>query len=1059
MNKHFFSRKTLPVFLLSGMMCSVPIFEARAEKPEMNIVQQAKVKISGTVLDETGLTVPGAAILIQGSTQGVTTDLDGKFTIEVKSGSKLEFSYVGYETQVITISSPNTSLVIKLIPQRNELDEVTVVAFAKQKKESVIASVSTIKPAELKVPSSNLTTALAGRLSGLVAYQRSGEPGQDDANFFVRGVTTLSYASSPLILIDGVEMSSYDLARLQPDDIASFSIMKDATATALYGARGGNGVILVTTKEGKEGAASISVRYETSMSMATDNIDLVDPITYMKMNNEAALTRDKMAVLPYSMEHIEAAMAGKNKLVYPTMDWRNALLKKSTTNHRVNFNLSGGGKVARYYVAGTFNQDNGLLKVDKRNKFNNNIDLKNYLLRTNVNINVTKSTEVIARMHGSFSDYSGPLDGGSSIYNKIMRTDPAAYPAYYEPDVNNEFTQHILFGNMDDGQYINPYADLVKGYKEYSKTTMMTQFEIKQKLDFITKGLNLRGLFSTKRYSYYEVSRSYNPFYYNIESYDKRNDVYTLNCINPKGGTEYLNYSPNENKTVEATTYGELAIDYNREFGIHGVSGLLVGTLRNSQTGGASTLTASLPHRNAGLSGRFTYSFDKRYFAEFNFGYNGSERFAENERFGFFPSFGVGYIVSNEKFFPDSWKKGLNMLKLKATYGIVGNDAIGESDHRFFYLSEVNMDDKNAGYTWGEEYGYTVEGITIKKYPNALITWEKSKKMNIGLEARLFDMIDLNVDYYTDERNNILQTREYMPIDMGLVATPKSNIGIARGSGIDASADISKSITKDWWFTGRINFTYATTEWVHFEEVDRSQNPWLTKKGTSLHAAWGLIAERLFVDDEEVANSPKQTFGTYGAGDIKYKDINNDGVIDFYDRVEIGYPTRPEIIYGFGFSTGYKGLDFSCFFQGMGRESFFIDANKTAPFIDTDGNGKINSKNQMMQAYADSHWSEENRDIYALWPRLSTVSMSNNTQQSTWWMRDGSFLRLKSLEIGYTLPKNWLKKIYARNVRVYASGTNLLTFSKFKLWDPEMAGSGLNYPTQRVINAGIQVQF
>ena len=1026
------------------------------------IQQPQKKEVKGKVTDEQGLALPGATITIEGTTRGVITDNDGTFRLEVVPGNKLVISFIGFTNQVITYTG-QTDIKVNLKDKSLELDNVTVVAFAKQKKESVLASISTIDTRELKIPSSNLTTALAGRIAGLISYQRSGEPGADDASFFVRGVTSFSYARGPMILIDGVEMTSADLARMQPDDIASFSIMKDATATALYGARGANGVILVTTKEGQEGPAKISVRYETSISQPTQDIQMADPITYMNLNNEAVLTRNKLGVAPYSLEKIEKTMAGSNPLVYPANDWRSLLIKDNTLNHRLNFNLSGGGKIARYYIAGTFNQDNGILKVDKKNNFNNNIDLKRYLLHSNVNINVTNTTEVIARLHGTFDDYSGPLDSGTDLYKKILRSDPVSFPAYYQPDVNTQNTRHILFGNFDTGNYINPYADMVKGYKEYTKTTILAQFEVKQNLDFITNGLKARALFSTTRYSFFDLSRSYNPFYYAVDTYDKMTNEYLLKRLNPTTGTEYLNYAPGA-KNITSSSYGELVFNYDKSYGKnHNVSGLLVFTARNSLNANAETLSLSLPERNMGISGRLTYNYNTRYFAEFNFGYNGSERFAKNERFGFFPSAGLGWILSNEKFWGDNLKKTITMLKLKGTYGLVGNDAIGDQSKRFFYLSEVNMNNSNYGYTFGDTFGYTVNGISISQYPNEFITWEKSTKMNLGVEAKLFDLMNINAEYYTEERTGILMARSFIPATMGLMATPQSNLGVARASGVDVSLDVQKSFSKDFWLSSRVNFTYSTSKYVKYEDVNRSLTPWLSRIGQPISQQWGYIAERLFVDDNEVANSPTQ-FGVYGAGDIKYRDINDDGIINTDDQVPIGYPTEPNLIYGFGFSTGYKGFDFSCFFQGLGRETFWIDANRTAPFIDsqTDDERKKDpriSKNALLKAYADNHWSEDNRNIYALWPRLSDKAVSNNTQRSTWFMRDGSFLRLKSTEFGYTLPKNLLARAYIKNCRVYFSGTNLLTFSKFKLWDPEMAGNGLAYPVQQVYNFGVQLSF
>lgn len=1059
MKKHAFYCKTLPAILLSGIICSAPFSEIRAEKTGMDIVQQQTVKITGTVFDETGETVPGAAILIQGSTQGVTTDLDGKFTIEVKPGSSLVISYLGMEDQIIPIGEER-NLVIRLKPQANELDEVTVVAFAKQKKESVISSVSTIKPSGLKVPSSNLTTAFAGRMSGVIAYQTSGEPGKDDASFFIRGVTTFGYAASPLILIDNVEMTSADLSRLNVDDIESFSIMKDATATALYGARGANGVILVTTKEGREGKASVNIRMENSISTPARTIDLADPITYMKLHNEAVKTRDPLGVLPYSQSKINNTAKNLNPYIYPATDWYSEMFKDYTMNQRITANISGGGKVSRYYIAASFYNDNGVLNVDKQNNFNSNISLKKYSIRSNINIDLTKTTEAIIRVNGSFDDYRGPIDGGDALYNKVMRTNPVLFPKTYPNTGEYANNTHSMFGNYGNGTYINPYADLVKGYKDYHRSSIVVQGELKQNLDFITKGLNIRGLISTTRYVYSDVSRYYNPYYYTIGSSNPKDGTYTLLQLNPDDGTEYLNYKEGS-KDVTTTNYMEIAANYNREFGSHGVSGLLVFTRRTQQYSNAGDLQKSLPYKNQGLSGRFTYSFDKRYFAEFNFGFNGSERFADNERYGFFPSFGLGYMVSNEEF----WKpleKTVNKLKFKFTYGLVGNDAIGDSNDRFFYLSNVNMNDGDKGQDFGSNWGNSINGITVTRYANELITWEKAKKMNIGIELGLFDKLDVQADFFYEKRNSILMTRSYIPTTMGLTADVRANVGAASGKGIDLSMDYSHSITKDFWITGRANFTYATSKYEKIEEPNYIGvgTPWRSKKGQKLSQEWGYIAERLFVDEADIANSPTQNFGSkVMAGDIKYKDIDGDDQITETDKVPIGYPTTPEITYGFGLSTGYKDWDFSVFFQGNARSSFWINPNAISPFIDTDDNSDVSSQNALLQVIADDHWSENNRNIYAFWPRLSNASVENNTQNSTWWMQDGTFMRLKSLEVGYTLPKELTRKFHLGNVRIYLSGTNLLTFSKFKLWDPEMGGNGLGYPIQRVYNIGLNVNF
>ena len=1003
--------------------------------------------------------MPGATVSVEGSTRGVMTDLDGSFELTgVKPTDKLKFECLGKETQVLQVGTM-TNFVVKLKNAANELDEVTVVAFGKQRKESVIGSISTVDVKTLKVPSSNLTTALAGNVAGVIAYQRTGEPGQDNADFFVRGITTFGANTSPLILIDNIELTSTDLARLQPDDIESFSIMKDATATALYGARGANGVIFVTTKRGQEGPAKIFARVETSISAPTDVVELADPVTYMKSYNEAISTRDPLGELMYTYDKIEqTGKPGANRLIYPANDWYDMLFKDFATSYRANVSARGGGKVATYYVSGAYTEDTGVLKVDKRNSFNNNIDDKNYTLRSNVDINVTPTTKLAVRLTGNFRDYQGPLNGGSDVYRQVMHSDPVLFPAYYPVDDEHVGIQHIMFGNYEDGSYINPYANLVKGYKNYQRSQMIAAVQLEQDLKFITKGLSFMTLFNLTRLSEFTVNRQFNPYWYRLDRYDSYTGEYHVNRIN-ENGTDYLTYSES-GKTVKNTMYSETRLNYNRSFGKHDVTGLLVFTASESLTANAGSLQLSLPSRNAGLSGRFTYGYDKRYFVEYNFGYNGSERFHKSHRWGFFPSAGLAWMMSNEKWFKPLTKVVSN-LKLRYSYGLVGNDNIGSSSNRFYYLSEMSMNNSGLGATFGETRNVSYNGIGVVRYANEAITWEKSYKSNYALELGLFKKLDIIAEYFTEHRTDIFMQRADIPNTMGLQAAVYGNIGQARSKGIDIQADYKQAWASGLWASARANFTYSTGKYDVYEEPTYPES-YRQHAGRSIRQTWGYIAERLFVDDEDAANSPSQAaFGSqYGGGDIKYTDVNGDGVITNADMVPIGYPTSPEIIYGFGVSLGHKGFDFSVFFQGLGRESFWIDAtsaystkyNKygTAPFVN---NG------QLLKAYSDSHWSEDNRDIYALYPRYSAYENHNNTQVSTWWMRDGSFVRLKQMEFGYTLPQKLTNKIHIDNLRVYFQGNNLLCWSKFKLWDPELAGEGFNYPIQRTFNIGVNVTF
>ena len=795
---------------------------------------------------------------------------------------------------------------------------------------------------------------------------------------------------------------------------------------------------------------------------------MADPITYMEMANEAALTRDPLAPIPYYFSKIDNTIRGTNPYVYPAVDWMDMLTKKTAINQRANLNISGGGNIARYYIAASVSQDNGILKVDKRNNFNNNIDLKKYLIRSNININLSRSTEAVIRVHGTFDDYTGPIWGGSDMYKFILNVSPVRFPAYYEPDALHYGFDRIFFGgelaNANDF-YMNPYAELVKGYREESKTVMLAQFELKQDFGKWVKGLNARVLGSTTRNSGFDVSRSYRPFYYQA-SYDRHSDAYTLFGLNEDGtnvGTEYLGFR-NGYKSVSSSFYAEGSVNYNQSFGKHGVSGMLVGIMRHAISGNENTLFESLPKRNLGLSGRFTYDYDSRYLAEFNFGYIGSEKFDKGHRWGFFPSVGLGWIPSNEAFWSDDLKKIVSKLKIRGTYGMAGNDEI--SSQRFFYLSEV-LAGQGYGYRTGFDFnGINRTGMQIRTYANPNIGWEIASKSNLGIELGLLEgKIEIMADLFKESRVNILQSRADISGEMGLWTVPQSNVGEADGKGMDISLDYNQNFTPDFWMVGRINFTYARSTYRYYEEpnYDMLQAPWLSRKNLAISQQFGYVAERMFIDDVDILNSPRQDFGEYLPGDIKYKDINNDGVINELDRVPIGYPVTPEINYGFGISAGYKNFDLSVFFQGSARSSFWIDANAMSPFVrrtrQDENSRTLYMETCLTQFIADDYWSEITQNPDAYWPRLSNYVVNNNVQRSTRYMQNGTFLRLKSTEIGYSIPEKYANKVKMTSCRFYVSGTNLLLFSKFKMWDVEMGGNGLGYPLQRVINLGINLSF
>ena len=1047
--------------------------------------QGQKKTITGKVTDTLGMSMPGVIVAdVNRSNVGTQTDNNGKFVLDVEPGTILRFSYVGYVEKRLTITQSTTVVNIVLSESNIQAEEVVITAYGRREaREALVGAVTTVKPGNLKIPASNLTNALAGQVAGVIAYQPSGQPGQDNASFFIRGVTTFGYKQDPLILIDNVELTASDLARLQVDDIESFSILKDASATALYGARGGNGVILVKTKEGKAGKAQINVRVENSISQSTKSLEFADPITYMNLFNEATVTRDPLADRPFTANKILNTQAtidgapGSNPYVYPAVDWMDMLFKNRTSTQRANLSVQGGGGVARYYIGGSYTNDNGILKTDIRNNNNNNVKFQNYQLRSNVNIDLTKSTELILRLSGTFNEYNGPLtsDGSFStdIYNLATHSSPVLFPAFYEPDAANVHANHILFGNTPGngvGSFtdINPYAYLLRGHRTFSESRMLAQLELNQKLDFVTEGLGFHGIFSTNRYGSFDSSMQYNPFYYSIGSYDRQSDEYTLRWLNNQPGQaqEYLTYYPGEG-SLNTFLYFQGIMDYSKTIAEnHTLSGALIGTRQQTlysnakdPDNGQRTLQYALPFRNLTLAGRATYSFKSKYFLEFNFGYNGSERFSEAHRYGFFPTIGGSWILSSEKFW-GNMSNVFSRMKLRASYGLVGNDAI--SNRRFFYLSDVNLNGGNSA-VFGTNNGYQRNGVSIRNYQNDDVTWEKSRQTNLGLEFTVLKDFNFIVDLYNNDKYDVLQNRSSVPTTMGLEAPITANIGNVRSKGIDFSVDGRKNIGTTGWLSARGNLTYNVNEYVQYEEPDFNE-AYRKITGQPLNRNYGYIAERLFVDDNEALNSPTQVFSTNGfapmGGDIKYRDLNNDGKIDGADQTFLGNPGIPQIVYGFGLSSGYKGFDLSAFFQGQAMVSFFIDPARTSPFIKSPDT-QFTGNTQLLIDYANDHWSEANQNMYALYPRLGAngAQIENNRQQSTWWMRDGSFLRLKSLEFGYTLPKPLVRNLKLSNARVYFNGLNLITWSPFKMWDPELGGRGFNYPIQRVFNVGLNINL
>ena len=1015
--------------------------------------QQKTGEIRGVVLDgKTSEPVIGAAVKVKGTTVGTTTNLDGEFILKASKGDVLIISYLGYESKEISISHLKT-YTVELSEATESLDEVVVTAFGVgQKKESLVGAVTQVRPAELKVPSSSLSTSFAGRLSGVIAVQRSGEPGADGASFWIRGKSTFSGATGALIILDGVEISSTELNSLDAEAIESFSILKDATATALYGTRGANGVMIITTKSGKDlDKPIINFRLEGALTSLTKVPEMADGVTYMEAYNEGA-ARPTSAATPYSREKIEGTRAGLNPYLYPNVDWYDEMFKKNAFAQRANFNIRGGNKKMDYFMSvGVKHSDGNLNSLSEKYGFsyNNNINVTNYDFINNLNVQATPTTKLSLGLNASIKDWKGPNASTSSLFASTMEHNPVDYPVSFPAGYGYD-TEDIMWGDKSGGPfatggYMNPVADYVTGYKTNHTSIITANFKLQQDLGMFIKGLTFNGLFSYKNHSSSNATRvsDYNAF--EVASQNDETGEYTLRRTGNERGTAIKtsgSHSGNRKLYLQAT------LDYKHTFGgVHDVNAMFLFNRQQYNTNNVTDLFSSLPERKQGIAGRVSYAYDGRYMAEANFGYNGSENFASGNRYGFFPFIAVGYNISNEKFW-DNIRPVISNLKLRGSWGLVGNDNTGAG--RFTYLEDIDLGG-SPGYTTGVGGNrVTYKGPKWSRFFNPNLGWEIGEKINVGIDLQLYNSFNLTVEAFKETRRDIFLSRgSTIPDFLGLSgATVYANLGKMKNIGMDLSIDYNKQVNKDLFLSFKGTFTYAHNTILERDEPPFQEYPNLSSVGHSLGQYLLYIDNGLFPDEKTIHNNPDQKALGYTPqpGDIWYHNLPNyrgeyDNVIDGNDRRYVGNPQDPEIVYGFGPSIKFKKWDFSFFFQGVAKTSILMSG--IHPF----GEARIRG---LFKYIADDHWTTENQNIDAKYPRLTLENNGNNTQNSTYWLRNGSFLKLKNAEVGYTF-KGW---------RFYLSGQNLLTFSPFDYWDPEMgSGSGMKYPTQRIINFGIQVTF
>ena len=1009
--------------------------------------QNDKREVKGFIGDENGEPIIGATIRVKGTSIASITAHDGTFAIQASPNATLEVAYIGYQNKDISLKG-RTFIAISLYPAHNEIDEVVVVGFGKQKKESLVGAVQAVKPEDLKMTSSSLTTSFAGNIPGIIARQQSGEPGYDNAEFYIRGISTFGANKSPLVILDGVEINTTMLNNIPPESIESFSVLKDATATSLYGSRGANGVIIVNTKQGElSEKMQVKVRLDNTFSSPTMVQPMADGPTYMQMFNEAAYNEAKAvgnAYTPYySEDRIAKTREGANPYLFPNNDWHDLLFKKMTMNQNLNLNVRGGSKILTYFLNAGIFYENGIIRQPKETQaLDVGMRSRKYLFQSNVTARLTRTTKIGLNMNTQLFYYHAPKEPVNNLFYYTMRVSPVSFPPVIPAQEGDTFVRYGMNARQGvGGLQINPYARLSSGYTDRNYVYSTTAFNIDQDLDFVTPGLKASGLASFYNYSFNWLDHWTVPFYYKVSddyTVDENGQyIFDSTTIGDPGQPYLQSTSGRDPTTTVWSLQGK--VDYQRLFGKHDVNATLVYHMKETKKvkngGGEYDL---LPYREQGLAGRLAYNYDHRYLLEATFGYNGSENFMSGKRFGFFPAVAAGWTISNEAFFKPA-KAYVHNLKLRGSYGLVGNDAL---QNRFPYITTVNMF-SGGGWWIGNNYD-NIKVPNITTYGNPLATWEKSKKLNIGVDMNLMGCLDITFDYFNESRTGIFMQRNSVISMSGFGRNkPWANIGAVKNKGFDMSLAYTKVFNRDFTVKANGSLTYAHNEMT---DVDEPQNvpAYYSRLGHPINSIRGFVAEGLFTSQEEIDNSPKQELSAYTVGDIKYKDLNGDNKIDQNDVTTIGNPELPEIIYGFGTTITYKKWDMSMMFQGAGHVSLMM--RDIHPFVDKDGDGL-----GIAQYIVDNHWSEANNNANAAYPRLTQSFVNNNVEPSTFYLRDGSYLRLKTMEVGFT-PTKWM--------RVYVAGTNLLTFSPFKTWDPEMgSGSGLSYPLQRTFKIGVQFHY
>lgn len=1028
---------------------SLNVFARSPSAAESWLVQD-KITVTGTVADVDGTTLPGVSVIIKNlPTVGTTTDVEGKFYLTVSPSDVLVFSYIGFAKEEVTVGT-QTTLKIVLTPDVKSLQEVVVVGYGEQKRVTVTGAVSTVNMADMQSPVRSLSNALAGKVAGVITMQSGGgEPGYDNPTFTIRGIGSFTGSVSPLIIVDGVQRddvnSTYGGAfnNIDPEDIASISLLKDASSTAVYGAKGANGVLIITTKRGVAGPPKISVKVESGIAGLTKLPEMLDGVNYMKLLNEAKTNNGEQPI--YSDELIAKTESGLDPYMYPNVNWINTIYKDWASMTNANVNVSGGGQAMRYYVSMSFYNQDGQYKVNKMNGYNPNLNFKRYDFRSNVDIDLSKTTTLGLNIAAMLVNSRYPGNTAAGIWYAAYATNPISFPVQYPGG--------LWAGPRNNGG-ANPYNMVQNaGYTTEFKPSVQSVLTLTQHLDAVTNGLSATVRFSFDSYSAFNTSRiGVNDLWY---AGSRNPDDGSLVYERTRTGNTFLGYGTSS--SGERIMYLEGNLTYNRSFGKHNLGGLLVYNMRNRVNGSAGSLKFAIPYRYQNIAGRITYAYQDKYLAEVNVGMTGSENFAAGHRWGYFPAASLGWIISNEAFF-ETLASTVNLFKLRASSGVTGNDQIGGGD-RFGYLTYI---EGSSGASFGQNntsYG----GIAESVLGTDNLTWEKSTKDDIGLELGLFNKLNLVVDFFRDKRSDILINRSSISAIAGYSSLAiYANMGRMVNQGLDGSLEYNEKFGKDISLRLFGNFTYAKNE-ILFADNPKAIYPYQQFEGTRFGEFMGYSDRGLFANQAEVDGNPKQLRTVY-AGDIRYADLNNDGEVNGNDRKYLGVSSFPTKSYGFGFAVGYKRFEFSTLFQGVADVGIMANGSYTtgdgAPGVGVVPFAGMGQYTANVLANIESRWTPADPRQDVDYPRLTVTNTSdNNYVNSTWWLKNGSYCRLRQAMVGYRFAPAALSKLGLDNMQIYLSGTNLLTFSKFKLWDPELGSNGAKYPYAKTITLGLRANF